>query len=430
MGQTLLTGKNVTLRLKRQHHYRGYRAIKILGVNTRSIVLAPVTLLLAATLATCYGNASSAHSARPLSVPDNITIPPSFTIQAIASVPRARELVALPNGDLIAGSLSNQIYILRDAEAARPRRATVLATLPDDRASGVAFSRDRGELYVGTEHGVYAARYATGQSSPVFALLAGVRTGPISPNSDGDVHLTTSVAYAGGALYAGVGSSCNACVEADPTRASILRIAPSGTIVKRATRIRNAIAMTGNLGDDALWAGGAGQDSLPYGHPYEFLDDVSSHRGVADYGWPDCEENRHAYTPGADCSQTVAPLVVLPAYSTIIAATFYPTDIHARYSFPSAYRGAIFATAHGSWHRAPDGDYAAAPQVVAIPMSGGRPKIPVDWQNPQAQWQTFVGGFQHNGERSGRPTGIAVGVEGSLFVADDQAGVIYRIRPK
>jgi glucose/arabinose dehydrogenase len=30
---------------------------------------------------------------------------------------------------------------------------------------------------------------------------------------------------------------------------------------------------------------------------------------------------------------------------------------------------------------------------------------------------------------SARPTGVAVGAEGSLFVADDQNNAIYRIRP-
>ncbi|MBV9737347.1 MAG: hypothetical protein JO177_04175 [Candidatus Eremiobacteraeota bacterium] len=33
------------------------------------------------------------------------------------------------------------------------------------------------------------------------------------------------------------------------------------------------------------------------------------------------------------------------------------------------------------------------------------------------------------GSRIGRPTGVAVGPQGDLFVADDQTGNIYRIRP-
>jgi glucose/arabinose dehydrogenase len=69
--------------------------------------------------------------------------------------------------------------------------------------------------------------------------------------------------------------------------------------------------------------------------------------------------------------------------------------------------------------------------VVFVALSGDRPKTPVAWNDPSVQWQQFVGGFQlESGERIGRPTGVAVGPEGSLFVADDKAGAIYRIRPR
>ena len=48
-----------------------------------------------------------------------------------------------------------------------------------------------------------------------------------------------------------------------------------------------------------------------------------------------------------------------------------------------------------------------------------------------SQWNTILYGFQDpiTGNRVGRPVGIAVGTTGSLFVSDDYAGVIYRIRP-
>lgn len=210
------------------------------------------------------------------------------------------------------------------------------------------------------------------------------------------------------------------------------QMSPTGTnVVKRATRIRNAIALTTDPQSGALWAGDAGQDDLPFGHPYEFLDEVTSHPGLADYGWPACEEHRVPYVAGADCSKTVAPLVELPAYSTVIGATLYPAQPHGPFAFPAQYRGALFAAVHGSWHRTPNGTtYAAAPQVVSVAMRDGRPAVAVDWHDPHAQWRTFVGGFQSGErERTGRPTGIAVGPQGSLFVADDSAGTIYRIRP-
>lgn len=64
-------------------------------------------------------------------------------------------------------------------------------------------------------------------------------------------------------------------------------------------------------------------------------------------------------------------------------------------------------------------------------MNGDTPKTATNWSNPTTQWIPFVSGFgsSANNAWSGRPTGIVVGAQGSLFVADDQNGAIYRIRP-
>jgi glucose/arabinose dehydrogenase len=395
-------------------------------LKMRQTMIVPVCLLLV--FATCAG----APSAQTAAAPSGLTVPSGFELLAVARVPSARELVVLPNGDLIVGTNGRDIYIVPGAEETAVGQPQVFAEVPDAHAAGVAFAADRHVVYVGAEHGVYAAPYVLGQRrAAAINLIARVRTGPIAPNSDGDVHVTTSVAYDRGTLYVSVGSSCNACTEVDPTRAAILSLpAGGGQPVKRATRIRNAIALAVNPETHALWAGDAGQDDLPSGHPYEFLDDVTSHPGIADYGWPECEENHHAYTTGANCANTVAPLVVVPAYATVIGAAFYPSNQTGGHAFPGRYRGALFATLHGSWHVA-GGSYAVAPEVVAIPMEGDRPRTPVNWQDPRVQWETFVGGFQPGGRRRvGRPTGIGVGPQGSLFVAEDAGGMIYRIRPR
>jgi glucose/arabinose dehydrogenase len=361
------------------------------------------------------------------------TVPSGFQIDVVAQISSPRELVALPDGDLIVGTSGSDVYVLPNAEGATPGMPSVFATADDEYASGVAFSAKHKEIYIATNEHVWATRYVAGRKrAGALTSIAKVRTGPIAPHSDGDVHKTTSVAFsdASDMLYISVGSSCNSCVEVDPSRASILTL-PSGkgALHKIATHIRNAMAMAISP-DNALWVGGAGQDNLPFGHPFEFLDDVSSHPPVADYGWPFCEENHIQYTGSEiDCATTVAPLAELPAYSTIIGAIFYPMGSSGRYSFPMKYRGALFAAAHGSWHTNGSGGYAAAPQVVVFGMHGDQPAIPVNWQNPSAQWRTFVGGFQSGRQRIGRPTGVAIGNEGSLFVADDAAGVIYRIRP-
>jgi glucose/arabinose dehydrogenase len=366
-------------------------------------------------------------------------VPDGFSIETIARLSGARELATLPNGDILVGTDGSDVYIVPNAEgtAGTPQ---VFATVDDDYADGVTFAAARCEIYVASEHHVWAIPYHGERKASRIRRIANLRNGPIAPGSDGDVHKTTSIGYANGLVYAAAGSSCNAtmdhgrkpCVEVDPTRAAVSVMNPDGSnLTQRAKRIRNAIAVAVNPQTGSVWVGGAGQDRLPFGHPYEYLDNLSAHSGDADYGWPVCEENHRAYSQGYECKATVEPLVELPAYSTLIGATFYPLHQAGTYAFPARYRGGLFAAAHGSWHTGSNGCYVDPPHVVFIAMNGDVPAKRVDWDDPTTQWSEFVTGFQ-NGCRSriGRATGIAVGSKGSLFVADDDAGQIYRIRPK
>jgi glucose/arabinose dehydrogenase len=347
----------------------------------------------------------------------------------VARVNGARELAALPNGDLIVGTTGTSIAIVPNAESAGAANpATTFATFSQAAPEGVAFGN--GFVFAATEHAVWRIAYTNGAQTGTPTQIAAVRSGPVAPNSDGDVHRSTSVAVSGTALFVAVGSSCNACSEVDPTRATVQRMGLDGSgMTTQARRLRNAIALATDPGTGTVWAGDAGQDALPPGHPYELVDPVSSRTAPADYGWPDCEENHVAYTSGADCSAVVVPQLVFPAYSTIVGAAFYPANQSGAYAFPAPWRGGLFVGLHGSWH-ATNGVPTVAPHVAFVPFSGGAPARAVDWNDPSAQWNEFFSGFQDAaGNRIGRVTGIAVGSAGSLFVADDQSGTIYRIRP-
>jgi glucose/arabinose dehydrogenase len=347
------------------------------------------------------------------------TVPPGFSIEVIAHVDGARELAAAPNGDLIVGTNGNSVYVIPDAEG-MPGPAHVFVHLDDRHAAGVALAD--GWLYIGTHLGVWRVPYHSGDRTAQAApqKLAAVRT--LVENG----HATTSVAAAGDTLYVSVGSSCNACEETDPTRATIQQLAVAGGAMRpKAVRIRNAIALAVNPATGSLWAGVAGQDELEHGHPYEIFDDVSAHAGTVDYGWPYCYEDRRAAAPGHDCSAVAVSRAVFPAYDTPIGATFYPLHTTGAHAFPDSYRGGAFVALHGSWHVPP-----VPPRVAFVPMHGDEPVTSVNWNDPSVQWSEFVGGFQQGfGWRIGRPTGVAVGVDGSVFVADDQAGAVYRIRP-
>jgi glucose/arabinose dehydrogenase len=366
-----------------------------------------------------------------------VTLPAGFTIEVVASISAPRHLVALPNGDLLVSTHGTDIYLVPNAEAAAPGAPLTFASVNDAPVQGIAFLAESCTLAIGSEHGVYTTSYHDGQTSAtVGSPIAKIRQGPtahsVDASVDTDTHITTSLAFSNGQLYASVGSSCNACVEVDPTRATVQVMAPDGSgLAERAHRVRNAIAVSTNPATGTVWIGGAGQDDLALGHPYEYFDALTLHPGDADYGWPDCEEDQHAYVAGADCGATVAPLIELPAYSTIIAATFYPAGQSGAYAFPAEYRGGLFLTAHGSWHTNSDGTFYSPPRVAFVAMDGDTPAIAANWSDPSAQWTEFVGGFQlvDGMTRIGRPTGIAVGSLGSLFVADDATNLVYRIRP-
>ena len=237
----------------------------------------------------------------------SLRVPSGFLVSKIATVGGARELAALPNGDLIVGTSGTTVAIVPNAESAGAAgAAATFASINDAPANGVAYGS--GYVFVATQHGVYRIPYTSGAQSGTPQQIASVRTGSVAPNSDGDVHKTSSVAVSGSALFVGVGSSCNACAETDPTRATVQRMGLDGSgMTTQARRWRNPIALATDPSSGAVWAGGAGQDNLPSGHPYEFMDGVSARPAGSDYGWPSCEENRVAYASGANCANVVVP---------------------------------------------------------------------------------------------------------------------------
>jgi glucose/arabinose dehydrogenase len=89
--------------------------------------------------------------------------------------------------------------------------------------------------------------------------------------------------------------------------------------------------------------------------------------------------------------------------------------------FPQRYRGGAFIAFHGSWNRAP------LPQqgfkVVFQPMSGDK---------PAGEFETFIEGAAPAPDatsREGRlrPTGLAQGPDGALYLTDDGRGIVWRI---
>jgi glucose/arabinose dehydrogenase len=212
-------------------------------------------------------------------------------------------------------------------------------------------------------------------------------------------------------MYVSVGSSCNVCLEDDSRRAGILVYSLKGGNGRIFARgLRNAVGLAVNPWTSSLWATNNGRDRMGDDMPPETVYVV---RDGADYGWPRCHAgdilDPDFGEPGA-CEGVEAPVVELQAHSAPLGIAFYDSE-----QFPPEYRVNAFIAYHGSWDRTTPTGY----KVVRVPVEGDQAASSV---------QDFATGWlQQDGSARGRPVGVTVGADGSLFVSDDAAGLVYRI---
>jgi len=212
-----------------------------------------------------------------------------------------------------------------------------------------------------------------------------------------------------GFLYFHVGSSCNACIEDDNRRATLMRVRIDGSDLEIfADGLRNTVGYDWDS-DGVLWGVENGRDLLGDDLPPEELNRIE--RGKF-YGWPFLYGNN---VPDPDFETAEDPRIAtatpaafeLPAHAAPLSIKFLRDK-----ALPGLENVALVAL-HGSWNRSRKQGY----EVVLLHWteSGG------------IEMQPFLTGFNQAEKVSGRPVDITQGPDGALYVSDDYAGVIYRI---
>ncbi|HUP27319.1 MAG TPA: PQQ-dependent sugar dehydrogenase [Chloroflexia bacterium] len=214
-----------------------------------------------------------------------------------------------------------------------------------------------------------------------------------------------------GRLYLSMGSTCNVCNDDDERRAAVTAYNLDGTGQKLFARgLRNAVGLALNPWTQKIWASNNGRDLMGDNVPPETVYELSE--GL-DAGWPRC----HAGTiidpdfgSNGACEGVAKPVVAAHAHMAPLGIAFYKDG-----PFPVPYNNSLYIAFHGSWNSSSKVGY----KVMRVPLKDGQ---------VSGEPEDFMTGFLRSDDVvDGRPAGVAVGQDGSLFVSDDRGGFIYRV---
>jgi glucose/arabinose dehydrogenase/mono/diheme cytochrome c family protein len=410
--------------------------------------------------------APSASAACP-SDDTGLRLPAGFCASIFADgIGHARHLVVAPNGVVYVNTWSGRYY-----GNDTPHAGGFLVALQDTTGAGKADVNERfGETVQsggagGTGIGLYGGalyaeindkivRYALPTSSivpkgPSVPVVTGLPLG-------GDHPMHPFAIDRDGSLYIDVATATNACqsqnrIPKSPgivpctelqTRGGTWRYDANKTeqafspSERFATGIRNGEGFAIDSADH-IFVTMHGRDQLHANWPALYkpeqeatlpAEELLLLRRGGDYGWPECYydgiQRKLVLAPeyGGDggnrvgpCATKIAPIAAFPAHWAPNGMALYDKQ-----QFPSHYRNGVFIAFHGSWDRAPypQGGYNVVFQALAGDHASGGCEVFADG---------FAGAVKAPGQALHRPSGVAVGPDGSLYVSDDIRGRIYRI---
>jgi Raf kinase inhibitor-like YbhB/YbcL family protein len=341
----------------------------------------------------------------------SLKTPEGFKINVFASGLKNTRIIAVaPDGTVyVSRRDEGDVLMLKDRNGDGRADGEPVEVARRSGAHGIAIHD--GKLYLVTVKEVFSAAIRPdGTLEPLKMILGDL--------PDAGQHANRTVAFGpDGMLYISVGSTCNACNENNPENAAILRASADGkSRAIFASGLRNTIGFAWELHTGELWGLDNGIDFLGDDAQPEELNHIQQGK---QYGWPHIwgkDGVNPQSTPVGDISKdqwranSVPMIMGYTAHAAPMQMLFYTGG-----SFPHEYVGDAFATMRGSWNRQKPSGY----EIVRIRFVSGEPK----------SIEPFVTGFLSPDQRThfARPMGLAQTPDGSLLMADDANGTIYRI---
>ena len=446
------------------------RSVVLRGLVFAGVLLTVFSVVRSVTAHQGSDGSSAAQSSGGGSGCDNddtgLKLPPGFCATVFADgVGHARHLVVGPDGVVYVNTWSGAYYppnepvheggfLVALQDKTGSGRAGVIErfgeTTQTGGAGGTGIALYNGSIYAEINDRI--VRYALPKGSivptgPAVTVVSGLPLG-------GDHPMHPFYISNDGLIYIDVGTATNACQlknrtphspGAQPcteleTRGGIWRYDAKktdqkfSTAERYATGIRNGEGFGVDATGHRVYVTQHGRDQLHANWPELYkpeeeatlpAEQVVLLKQGGDYGWPECYydqiQGKLVLAPeyGGDgghavgvCANKIAPVAAFPAHWGPNGMVFYNQK-----QFPARYRDGVFIAFHGSWDRAP---YAQNGYNIVFQSFG-----------PSNRCEIFADGFAGEVRTPEgavhRPSGVAVGPDGSLYVSDDIKGRIYKI---
>ncbi len=342
---------------------------------------------------------------------DKLVMPEGFSIEVYARVPNARQMSLGDDGTVYVGTRNRaggRVFAITDENG--DGKADDVVVVAEDLQTPTGLTYHQGDLYIGAINTIHKISNidSTFKNTPEVQV--------ITDKLPKDRHHGWKFIEFGpdGLLYIPIGAPCNIC-DPEPIYASIHTMDvndPDAGFALYASGVRNTVGFDWDPLTGDLWFTDNGRDAMGDEMPADELNratEAGQHFGYPYIHQGDTRDPE--FGDGKNPEDYVAPAQNLAPHAGAIGMAFYKGDM-----FPEKFKNSVIIAEHGSWNRTEEAGHTGH-MLTLVTVENGE----------ATRYEPFITGFLQNNEAWGRPSDVLELKDGSLLVADDHAGRVYRV---